>query len=88
MNEDGFFEVGCSEEEAAERMMESEGGRRCRTVMLTVLMLPPQVTEVSVVVPDEHGQEVAVASDDETDMTVRMPDTGEHAVGDPDKATD
>jgi hypothetical protein len=69
MNEDGFFEVGCSEEEAAERMMESHGGRRCRTVMLNVLMLPPQVTKVAVEVPDEDGQTVKADVDDDTDLT-------------------
>jgi hypothetical protein len=87
MNEDGFFEVGRSEEDAAERMMETEGGRRCRTVMLEVRMLPPQVVTVTVEVPDESGHEVDVKVDDESDLTVKMPDTGDHAV-DRDKATD
>jgi hypothetical protein len=77
MNEDGFAEVGTTEEEAAERLMESQGGRRCRSVMLSVLMLPPQVTEAAVTVPDEAGHTVDVRADD---------DDGEHAV-DP-RATD
>jgi len=72
MNEDGFAEVGTTEEEAAERLMESQGGHRCRSVMLSVLMLPPQVTEVSVTVPDEIGSTVTVepAADDDIDHAV------------------
>jgi hypothetical protein len=72
MSEDGSYEVGTTEEEAAERLMESQGGHRCRSVMLSVLMLPPQVTEVSVTVPDEIGSTVTVepAADDEIDHAV------------------
>jgi len=74
MNEDGFFETGTSEEEAAERLMESEGGHRCRSVMLSVLMRPPQVTEAAVEIPDEAGTTVTVEPATGDD------DTGEHAV--------
>jgi len=73
MNEEGFAEVGTSEEEAAERLMESEGGHRSRSVMLNVLMQAPRVTEVTVEIPDEFGTTVTVepaTGDDDIDPAV------------------
>jgi hypothetical protein len=78
VNEDGFYEVGTDQEEAATRLMETQGGYQCRTVKLTVSVTPPVAAGATAEIPDDAGSTVTVEVSDD--------DTGDHAV-DP-RATD
>jgi len=72
VNEDGFYEVGTDQEEAATRLMETQGGYQCRTVKLTVSVTPPMATETTAEIPDDAGHTVTVepAADDDIDPAV------------------
>jgi hypothetical protein len=58
MNEDGGWVVATDEADAATQLDENEGGCHRRIVMIKVKMTPPQITEASIVVPDEAGNTV------------------------------
>jgi hypothetical protein len=61
MNEEGEFEVGTSEEEAGERLVDTYGGCMSRIVKLPLLMTPPRTMEApGVDIADDAGTTVAV----------------------------
>jgi hypothetical protein len=60
MNEEGEYEVGTTEEEAGERLMDNHGGYMSRIVRLPVRMTPPKAMEAPAVdIPDEAGTTIA-----------------------------
>ncbi len=58
MNEEGEFEVGTTEEEASQRLVENTSGYRCRIVKINAKMAPPALVEADVDIPDEAGTTV------------------------------
>jgi len=60
VNEEGNYEVGTEEEEAAARLMETHGGYHCRIVKLVVFLNPPAPYETLIEVPNEIGHVVEV----------------------------
>ena len=61
MNEEGEYEVGTSEEEAGERLVDCHGGYMSRIVRLPVRMAPPKAMEAPAFdIPDETGMTIAI----------------------------
>ena len=65
MNEEGEFEVGTTEEEASQRLVENTSGYSCRIVKINAKMAPPALTEAEVDIPDDAGTTVTI-EDEET----------------------
>ena len=64
MDSDGNIQVGTDMDEATERYNDHHGlVSPIRIVKLAVTMRPPEVTEASVTVPDEAGQQVAATAE-------------------------
>jgi hypothetical protein len=64
MDSDGDYETGCDEETAITNYNDNIGGcLPLRVVKINVAMRPPKVTEASVTVPDEAGQELAATAE-------------------------
>jgi len=76
MNEEGAYEVGNDQEEAATRLVEKQGGCQVRTAVLTVKMAPPQYTSTTAQVPDDVGHIVVIdtATDYARCATINSPD--------------
>jgi hypothetical protein len=65
MNEEGEFEVGTTEEEASQRLVENTSGYCCRIVQINAKIAPPTLIEADVDIPDEAGTTVTF-EDEET----------------------
>lgn len=63
MNEDGGWVVVTDESDALTQLGENEGGYLARVVKVTVNMAPPVMTEATVNIPDEQGQQIEVTSE-------------------------
>jgi hypothetical protein len=56
MNEEGSYVVVTDESEAMLKLGEDEGGSLARVVKVSLMMAPPEMTEVKGEVPDEAGE--------------------------------
>jgi hypothetical protein len=64
MDSDGDWSSGSDENEAVDNYNTNIGGNLAlRVVKITVTMRPPEITEASVTVPNEAGQQVAATAE-------------------------
>jgi hypothetical protein len=67
MNEEGEFEVGTTEEEASQRLVENTSGYSCRLVKINAEMTPPAPIEADVDISDEAGTTIAIENEETAD---------------------
>jgi len=61
MNEDGDWVVNADESEVLGQLAEDVGGYQARVVKIKIMMTAPVMAEVVVTVPDDAGEQSAVA---------------------------